>query len=852
MTSTYNYQRNNEGDYNAVSSLEHASPTLIVPEIVSLNPKYTGLYLYGPNQRYVPDNSLDTYPGDRPQEREITGLNLNTIFGNNINKFLSCGVKFYSTNDPVHSGDNPGNLSLIYGRNGNSLRFTAISKNIVVTATHFTSSPQNYAGQTVVYFYHNNQIISRTIQKTITLKQSIGNGISTQGIVVCERINGVVVQTNYTSDFLNYFSELSPTNYLDLITKMGSGGQYTAFYDTVMFILNEPLPDDLITPYILENDTLRDLISVSESSKYLQTFGIDQENHLRYCSKLFDDLIFLFDYKYRIFLDPDLIKNLYLNYTNLAIDETNKEIKLDKILTATAFNAAVFHDSSSPMYWFDDSLSKPIIHRICLYPSDMTPFQYDTSEIGGAGFGSGIIPTTNIVEKFYNYLIQFGAIPPSILKINDQQYITYKNSVIKLKNKHKNYQQYVSKIIDKTISQSSLINIAFTTNNKKLKPFISFIPANTDIKKTLEVDGINYDNILTKIYTTEYSPFTTEYTPFFNTEDYGILKYSKFLENNSVTSFKLIKNKYLIFNLTSFFGKLDSVGSDGRFICNDPNEISYATTNVNSLYFNSEINGENYLDYSIEVEFFDEYNGELHELNSNYIFNYSKILNGNLSNIPSFQTVPNISTWYNFFLRNKNTIDAVISPTNTDNTNKLIYNNFNETASVLSDNRFKAINFGSIIGNLIIKCKIFKNNQIDKEYTIKFYKNNKENIINVTGYNLATENNIVLYSEVAEDVEVEVCPESGLPSFNRFFDINYNSLINLENGIVLYPDIKQENINILDYPFGITTSEIVETPIQTNESTNGSSIPTSSKIRVQAVKNSSGTYDIIETIESGE
>jgi predicted small secreted protein len=192
----------------------------------------------------------------------------------------------------------------------------------------------------------------------------------------------------------------------------------------------------------------------------------------------------------------------------------------------------------------------------------------------------------------------------------------------------------------------------------------------------------------------------------------------------------------------------------------------------------------------------------------------------------------------------------MISPSTTNNTNKLIYNNFNEMNSDSNniDNIFKAINFGGVIGNLIIKCKIFKNNNIDKEYTIKFYKNNKENIINVTGYNINTQNNFTFYSE--SDELIDVCLDSGSSDFNRFADNNYTSSYQIGNGIILYPNIKQENINILDYPFGITTSEIVETAIQSNDSsTNGSSIPTSSKIRIQAVKNSSGTYDIIEIIE---
>ena len=854
MTSTYNYQRNSEGTYYAMSTLEHVSPPYIVPEIVSLIPKYTGLYLYGPNQRYVPDNSLDAYPGDRPTEREITGLNLNTVFGNNINKFLSCGIRFYSTNDPVHMGPPQEALSLIYGRNGNSLRFTAISKNIVVTALHFTSSPQNYAGQVLVYFYHNNQIISRTIQKVVSFKT--GNGVSIDGLVVYERVNGNIVATNVTSDFLNYFSELSPTSYTDLRQKLGSGNSL-AFYDLALFILDQPLPDDFITPYILENDALRDLMEASESAKYLHSIGIDQENHLRYCSQVFDDFIFLMNYNYRFFIDTNLIKNMYLNYTNLFLDELNPEIRLNKILAATAFSAAVVHDSSSPVFWYDDILSKPIIHKVIFIPPEMIPHVYESNNSGN-NLGSGSNPTINVVEKFYNYLVQFGAVLPNILKITDNEYLNYKNSVISFKNKHKNYQQSVNRSIDNTISTNSLFKLLFTTKNKQLTPFISFIPANTNIKKTIEVNNIDYSSILTTFYNVNYSEL--EVFPQINAseQDNIILKYSKYIQNNSVNTFKLIKSKYLVLIVDTLFDKLPAIFPDGRVLCNDENEIAYATTDVNSLFYNSEINAENYLDYSVELELFDEYDNQLHELNSNYIFSFAKIQGTTTTSIPSitqtagaFQTALTPSLWfYNFYL-NKNALQAAISYPDTNSTNKIIYSGFND---ITIDDGIKVIDFSRIVGTLHIVCKILKNNIIEKQYNFKFYKNNNSNVINVTGYNITNNNTINFYNEVDEESTIFLCPDSGtVDGTVRFTDLNYASKYEIVDGIALFPNIKQENINILDYPFGITTSEIVQpTPNTDTGSTNGSITPTSSKIRVQAVKNSSGTYDIIEIIESGE
>ena len=539
--------------------------------VVSMFPEYGGMYLYGPNQTISPENTTQDYT-----YRTVTGLNLNTVFGSNINNFLWAGIKFYSDNSPFHSGDVVGDsLPRPYGQNGNGPRFSALSKDIVFTALHFV----NYSGfkdtinNGTLYFWHNGQIIQRTIKQIITFVSTAFNNNNSGLTVISKDVSNNFVYTNYTNQLVASY----PNEYG--ITSQNFSQKVSPFSDCVMLVLNEKLPDDFITPYLFENTTAHDFAdhvydimggpNGYESSPITeellcQKLYIDQNNFIRntYAPMLLNYFQTILNTPTIDYTADQFIKLFNTHAFTFDNNEEDELVKFEKCLSLIV-DSAVNHDSSSPVCYYAPVLSKPILVNFLTFGGDV---------IGGYGeklgtnqglplFGSStseiVLPNTTLI--FYQFLNDYlGCSIPSILNETDTEYLNFKLYTEELNNKFNKFVQKSSPTDKNKASVYTNITLNDTFDNFSISDIV-LSPSTFYKHKDYNIDSSYLFNKLNNFacYYSGY-PFGIYSTTFF--ESGGSVTYTDSLKSDTaLTYFKQIENlnkpnttKNIILNKTNY------------------------------------------------------------------------------------------------------------------------------------------------------------------------------------------------------------------------------------------------------------------------------------------------------------
>ena len=577
--------------YNSIHNYELPNPNYVNFDpleqcVVSLFPQYSGIFLYGPNQTYSPENNTQdsTY-------RNITGLNNNTILGSDINKFLWTGVKFYSDNSPFHSGDVVGDsLPRPYGQNGNGPRYSALSRDIVVTALHFVnfSGFKGILNGGTIYFWHNGQLISRTIKALITFQANQINN-STTGITVISKAPGAgpddYVYTDYTDEMLQSFPPEYGVTYQNLYDKV------SPFTDCIMLVLNEKLPVDFITPYLFENTTAHDFASfaydlLGEPSSYevapdtselfCPKMWVDQNNFIRntYSGGLMQYFQSIFNTPTSDYTGNEIIQlfNSFSNFGFDGLDTLDENEKIKAYLSLFA-DSAVNHDSSSPVFYYAPVLSKPIFVNFLTSAGDIIGGYGEKlgtnqglpligASISGSGVGNiEILPNTT--EIFYSFLSQYlGTSMPDILKETNEEYLNFKAYT-------KNLSDTFHNTLKKSISSKKDITLLCTnlTVNSSFDSFAvsDFVLSPSTFHKSVDT-ALSASSLYNKlnVYSFYYQGFPfgvidNKYSNAANASYSNIIdlnslknyyrKYENLNKPNTIKNYIINKTNYMCFNL---------------------------------------------------------------------------------------------------------------------------------------------------------------------------------------------------------------------------------------------------------------------------------------------------------------
>ena len=836
MANVYNLQYDTNGILFRSSNLPSNYNNVTVPELTSYYPEYSSLYLYGPEQRFYPDNSNDNHnnPGGNAEQRTLTGVNQNTIVKDKINAFMWVSAKVWTTNDPAHLGNTVSGSPLTWGTNGNGPRYSAISRDIVMSASHFVGTNTNTVASkigSVVSFFYNGQLITRTLEKALRFDSAvllIENDESTPPNIIT---------TDWTADFIDYFNYLSPSSYLDLLKKLNNGVD-RILDDQTWFILNEPLPEDFITPYILSKDAVRELMLLGGQTKTtfdlkinFPIYAVDQLNYFRISTGINTGLLSEYVTNLHAPLDTitaagsdPLILIKYLNKTKQEIFDDIKIIGCIDLpsvsdvefqeMYLSMVGTAILHDSSSPYFMFDyETLDKPI----CLGNT----YGY-FGESSGADIASAPGPEYNndTVERFYNFLERtFTCIEPDILTKNNPVFVSFRNKfeeLIKIKNSKLDY-----------------YNRKYTKPNTKFTRF-SCGPT-LDSAKKITVSSVFTTNI--KYDYLNYSNFDIN----FNNKNHRFLPNAP-LENDPTLSamyrtleqyyteqniFKIVDSEYLYFNYnhditdTPFHGIMGS-NKNAMYPTDDGNVL--VTEDLNSFYYNSEISVEDIDTYDTEIK-----------------FNY-KSSNGEL-------------------IEKYTTSKGAFDPEN----NTTIPLNFYEVLYLCENHqRFSDILFAEGTSNTLVLPSLFTNNNVIIRLTeelpllidIVVYKNNikhrsfrytlfnhklftkTSNSINISSYGININNNIAFSTVIVPVGNVEGRPFT-------VFEYDNNGTQILESAKLNYfPNQQPSQINTLVVSPPIISSQLMVQSENTQLTNINQSIGT---INIIALENTSDGYTITET-----
>lgn len=768
MANVYNLQYDTNGVLFRSSYLPTNYPqitgNITVPELTSYYPEYSSLYLYGPEQRFYPDNSNDDHnnPGGNGSERTLTGVNQNTIVKDKINAFMWVSAKSWLTNDPAHYGDPVSGSPLTWGKNGNGPRYSAISRNIVMSAEHFTGTTNNMAASkigSVVSFFYNGQLITRTLEKALRFDPAL---------VLIEKDESTQQNTiisDLTAEFIEAFDYLNPSSYLDLLKQLNDGVSPILF-DQIWFILNEPLPEDFITPYILSTDAVRELMLLGGQTKTtfnlrfnFPIYAVDQLNYFRisigpinqymtnFVSADNDESASVAYPAFPLDFITLTVANpvIFMKYLNKTKQEIFDDIKIIGCIDLPSVSDVEFqemylsmvgtgiqHDSSSPYFMFDyETLDKPI----CLG---------NTYSFFGESFGAKLASApgpdiafqygNDTVDEFYSFLErQVECIKPDILTKNNSVFLSFYNKfeeLIKIKNSKLDY-----------------YNRKYTKSNTKFTRF-SCGPTLDSAKKitvsSVFTTNIKYDYLNYTNFDINFNNHNHRFLPNAPLEDEPTLRaIYRTLEQyySEQNIFKIVDSEYLYFNYshditdTPFIGIMAS-NKNALYPTDDGDVV--VTEDLNSFYYNSEISAEDIDKYHTEIKFnYKLSNGELIE---KYVTSNAGVVEPKITNsVPN--TIP--LTFYEvlYLCENHQRFSDILFAEGTSNT--LVFPSYLPT--LLFANTDGVIRLTEELP-LLIDIVVYKNNIEHRSFRYTLYNHKlftkTSNSINISSYSININNSI--------------------------------------------------------------------------------------------------------------